>query len=70
MPSNLHHRLAVSRLGGWIPHDGDERPVPPSTLIRVMLAGGIKSHTLKAEQINWSSDSMMPVVSYQVIKDD
>ena len=35
-----------------------------------MLAGGIKSHTLKAEQINWSSDSMMPVVSYQVIKDD
>ena len=70
MPSNLHYKLAVSRLGGWIPHDGDERPVPPDTLVRVMFAGGIKSNTVKAEQINWSSHSMMPVVSYRVVKDD
>lgn len=70
MPSNLHYKLAVSRLGGWIPHDGDERPVPPNTSVRVMFAGGIRSHTLKAEQINWSGRSILPVVNYQVIKDD
>lgn len=65
----------ISRLGGWIEHDGQKCPVPDDTLVMCQLQWETRNHAeafgpILAEYLGWDlpRESMDCIIAYKVVK--
>ena len=57
----------ISRLGGWVPHTGNECPVEFDTIVRVRLKGGLESSVAdKAGHWMWGLEAHGRIVAYKI----
>ena len=57
----------ISRLGGWVPHTGNECPVEFDTIVRVRLEGGLESSVAdKAGHWMWGPGTYGRIVAYKI----